>query len=137
VTRYALITSLFIAVYTVIDKQGVAHVPPLLYLYLLTLGEFSVIALRMGRAGPARVGAELQNNARPLLFTGIVGPFSYLLILWVLASAPASYVLGLRQTSIVFGVILGWRYLGEGDTAYRLLGAGVIAAGSLLIATAG
>src|SRR5262249_3361697 len=40
VTRYALATSLFIAVFTVIDKRGVQHVPPFVYLYLLTLGEF-------------------------------------------------------------------------------------------------
>jgi uncharacterized membrane protein len=136
VTRYALITSLFIAVFTVIDQQGVQHVPAFVYLYLITTGEFSVVAVRLGRGATARVAHELRRNARPLLFTGLVGPFSYLLILWVLASAPASYVLGLRQTSIVFGVLLGRLFLGEGETVYRLAGAGIIAAGSVLIATA-
>ena len=72
-----------------------------------------------------------------MLFTGLVGPFSYLLILWVLATAPASYVLGLRQTSIVFGVILGRVFLGEGETRYRLAGAAIITLGSVLIVAAG
>ena len=55
----------------------------------------------------------------------------------MLTSAPASYVLGLRQTSIVFGVVLGRIVLGEGETRYRLAGAAIIAAGSILIAAAG
>ena len=137
VTRYALLTALFIAAFTVIDKQGVTHVPPFVYLYLLSVGEFSLIFIRLGRAAVGRAVHELRVNTRPVLFTGLVGPFSYLLILWVLATAPASYVLGLRQTSIVFGVILGRVFLGEGETRYRLAGAAIITAGSALIVATG
>lgn len=64
------------------------------------------------------------------------GPFSYLLILWVLTQAPASYVLGLRQTSLIFGVLFGRFLLQERETGYRIFGAGTIAVGGLLIATA-
>ncbi|HXQ22922.1 MAG TPA: hypothetical protein VN812_14690 [Candidatus Acidoferrales bacterium] len=46
-------------------------------------------------------------------------------------------MLGIRQTSIVFGVILGRLFLSEGETRYRLAGAGIIAAGSVLIAAGG
>lgn len=137
VTRYALLTALFIAVFTVIDKQGVGHVPPFVFLYLLSAGEFSIIAVQVGRGVWGRGMHELRTNARPVLFTGLVGPISYLLILWVLASTPASYVLGLRQTSIVFGVLLGRIFLGEGETRYRLAGAAVITLGSVLIVAAG
>jgi len=137
VTRYALTTALFIALFTIVDKQGVAHVQPFLFLYFTAVGEFSCIGACIGRGAFGRAASELRANARPLLFTAVVGPFSYLLILWVLATAPASYVLGLRQTSIVFGVLLGRFVLGEGETRYRLAGAGIIAAGSVLIATAG
>jgi uncharacterized membrane protein len=137
VTRYALVTAFFIAAFTIIDKQGVGHVHPLLFLYLCGAGEFSLIALRLGRAAPARVATELRRNAGPLLTTAVVGPFSYLLILWVLTTAPASYVLGLRQISIVIGVLLGRFLLGEGEALYRLVGAAIIATGSILIAVAG
>lgn len=137
VTRYALTTALFVAVFTVIDKQGVTRVPPLVFLYLLIVGEFSVIGIRLGRQILPRLRAELRANGRVLVLTGLVGPFSYLLILFVLRSAPASYVLGLRQTSIVFGVLLGRFFLGEGETGYRLAGASIIAAGGMLIAATG
>lgn len=137
VTRYALMTAMFISIFTVIDKQGVAHVPAFVYLYPLLLGEFSLIWVSLGRSAVGRATRELRGNTRAVLFTGLVGPFSYLLILWVLATAPASYVLGLRQTSIVFGVILGRIFLGEGETRYRLAGAAIITLGSLLIVAAG
>jgi uncharacterized membrane protein len=137
VTRYALVTAVFIAAFTVFDKQGVGHVPPFVFLYLISLGEFTLIGLRLGRGAAARVAAELRARPGRLLFTGIGGPFSYLLILWVLTTAPASYVLGLRQTSIVFGVLLGHFFLGERETRYRLAGALIVAAGSALIAAAG
>jgi len=137
VTRYALVTALFIAAFTLFDKQGVGRVHPFVYLYLITFGEFALIGARLGRGAMPRVWRELRSNSRALLFTAVMGPFSYLLILWVLASAPASYVLGLRQSSIVFGVLFGHFLLGEGETRYRLAGAVVIAAGSVLIAAAG
>ena len=137
VTRYALLTAVFIAVFTIVDKQGVRHAHPFIFLYLTGVGEFSLVALRLGRPAAARIARELRGNGRAVLFVAIVGPFSYLLILWVLRTAPASYVLGLRQTSIVFGVLLGRFLLGEGEAAYRLTGAAIIAAGGLLIAVAG
>jgi uncharacterized membrane protein len=90
----------------------------------------------MGRSVLWRAPQELRVNGRAVLFTAVLGPFSYLLILWVLATAPASYVLGLRQTSLVFGVLFGRLLLKERETGYRLLGAGTIAAGSILIAMA-
>ena len=35
---YALLTGLCISLYTIVDKRGVAHVSPFLYLYLMTAG---------------------------------------------------------------------------------------------------
>ena len=137
VTRYALTTAVFIAAFTITDKQGVTHVPPFVYLYLILFGEFSLVAVRLGRQALPRVRRELRINTYSLLLTGILAPFSYLLILWVLTTAPASYVLGLRQSSIVFGVLLGYLYLGEGEARYRLTGAAIITTGSVLIAAAG
>jgi uncharacterized membrane protein len=137
VTRYALTTALFIAVFTIIDKQGVGEVHPFLYLYFLSIGETALMVLWLRQGALQRMAAELRKSLRPILFAGIMGGFSYLLILWALTDAPASYVLGLRQCSIVFGVLLGWLFLGEQETRYRLLGAVVIAGGSALIAAFG
>jgi uncharacterized membrane protein len=137
VTRYALLTAAFIAAFTVVDKSGVARVHPFLYLYLIMLGEAGVVALSVGRGAPARALREMRRNWRPITFTAIAGPFSYILILYALRTEPASYILGLRQSSIVFGVIFGRMFLGEGETVYRVVGAAIIALGGLMIAAGG
>jgi len=137
VTRYALVTALCIAVFTIIDKQGVATVQPIVFLFLILAGESPVFAVRMGRATMTRVRREWQRGWRTIAATAVVGPVSYLLILWALRTAPATYVLSLRQTSIVFGVILGRLVLGEGSTRYPLLGALVITVAGLLISLGG
>ncbi len=137
VTRYALITALFVALFTIVDKHGVRFFHPLVFLYFVSLGESCVIAVILGSSLTARLSAEWRRNAPRIATTGVLGGFSYLLILWALATAPASYVLGLRQCSIVFGVLLAHFVLREGETHYRLLGATVIALGSALIAAYG
>jgi uncharacterized membrane protein len=137
VTRYSLITAVSIAVFTIIDKHGVAHVDPFVFMYLIIVGELPLVALRLGRALRAQVRREVHGNRRAVVFAALISPLSYLLILWVLTTAPASYVLGLRQTSIIFGVLLGRSLLREPESGYRLTGAAIIAAGSALIAAAG
>jgi len=134
VSRYALTTAFFVALFTVIDKRGVASLHPLVFLYFLGIGEAAIIAWILGKSAWSRVRREWHEHSTQMFLTGTLGGFSYLLILWALAGAPASYVLGLRQSSIVFGVLLARLFLREGESAYRLAGAGVIATGSALIA---
>jgi drug/metabolite transporter (DMT)-like permease len=137
VTRYALTTAVFIALFTIVDKQGVALLPPFVFLWLILAGEFPVFAVRMGRATLTRVQAEWRRTWRTICLTAVVGPISYLLILWALRAAPATYVLSLRQTSIVFGVLLGRFVLGESGTRYPLIGAAMITIAGLFISLGG
>lgn len=137
VTRYALVTAVFIAAYTIVDKLGVAQVHPFVFLVLILAGEFPVFAIRMGAATGKRLRSEWQLSWRTIVTTAIVGPFSYLLILWALSTAPATYVLSLRQTSIVFGVLLGRLVLGEVGSRYPFIGAVIITIGGLLISLRG
>jgi uncharacterized membrane protein len=137
VTRYALSAAAFIAAFTVVDKVGVARVHPFLFLYLIMAGEFVVLTGRLGRAAAARARREFHANRRPIVFTAVAGPVSYLLILWALVIEPASYVLSLRQTSIVFGVLLGRLVLREGEWRTRLAGAAIVVVGGLLVALGG
>jgi len=136
-TRFALTSAVFIAAFTVVDKAGVQQVHPFVYLYMIIVGEAAVASLRVRGEVVQRARAELRINWRAILFTAAGGPFSYLLILWALTTEPASYVLGLRQCSIIFGVILGRIFLDEGEMFYRLIGSAIIASGVVLIAVGG
>ena len=59
--RYAILTGLTIAIYSLVDKKGVAHVQPFLYMYLMTLGTAVGIApYVLGKQGwrAARLGVK-------------------------------------------------------------------------------
>ena len=74
VTRYALMTTVFIAVFTVVDKQGVMHVPAFVYLYLLSLGEFSLIWVSLGRLGGQSRGTRAARQRAPRAVHGTRWP---------------------------------------------------------------
>ena len=87
-TRYATLTGLTIAGYAIVDKRGVSHVEPVLYMYLLTLGSalglFSLRASEMGY-GPDqhRMADQFRYHYSHLTprIRGIrIGPYSILLV---------------------------------------------------------
>ena len=59
-----------------------------------------------------------------------------LLILFSLRTGKSSYVIALRQLSIVFGVLLGWRVLQEALPRPKVVGVALLVAGCLLVSMA-
>ena len=54
---------------------------------------------------------------------------SYGVALWAMARAPVAIVAVLRETSVVFGAVLGAVFLGEKFTRRRLIATGAVLAG--------
>jgi drug/metabolite transporter (DMT)-like permease len=54
---------------------------------------------------------------------------SYAIVVWAMTLAPIALVAALRETSIVFGVLIGWLVFGERMTRLKALAAVLIAAG--------
>jgi len=121
-----------IAIYTVVDKQGVAHASPLPYLLLLNLPASTLYLGWMVRArGRVRVRGEL----RPLtVLTGIGIMAAYGLTLAALKLGPASGVAATRETSILVATLLGALFLHERVGAMRAAGAAAIVAGVAAVA---
>lgn len=46
---------------------------------------------------------------------------------------PAGPITALRETSVVFAVLIGWMFLGEALTARRTLACIIVAAGAILL----
>ncbi|TFG94143.1 MAG: hypothetical protein E4H11_07305, partial [Myxococcales bacterium] len=59
---------------------------------------------------------------------------SYTLILAAMQTAAVSYIVAVRQSSVLFAVALGVFFLGERPSRQRLLGAGLTMVGVALIA---
>ena len=132
---YALLTGLIITAYTLVDKQGVAHVQPFLYIYLQTIGAGIGLApyiLLQYRWTPVR--REWQQNFWPIIVAGILAFTAYGMILTAFSISQVSYVAPAREVGIVFGVLLGMVVLKEQSGRGRLLGAVLIVAGLALIA---
>ena len=132
---YALIIGLFIAGYTLWDKQAVSVflISPILYYYfiivirLLLLTPYALLHRK-------EIRLEWRTHRFDILGVAILSPLSYFLILTVLVFTPVSYVAPAREMSVLIGTFMGTRLLAEGDTRRRLLAAAVILLGIVALA---
>lgn len=133
----ALLAALMAASYTIWDKVAVSQIHPFLYFYSYTFltSLFYAVLLRVRVAGTA-VRTEWQQHKKAIIAVAVLNTFTYLLVLIALKVSKASYVGALRQVSLVVGVLLGWRFLGERMPPPKLVAVGLLLLGSALIAWA-
>jgi drug/metabolite transporter (DMT)-like permease len=124
----ALAIGATIATYTLLDKEGLRHAATLPYLWVEVGAGGLLYALLLG---PRKVATGLSGRAT-LVGVGAFG--SYGLTLAALELAPAAAVAAVRETSVLFAVVLAAIWLGERVTWERALGAVVVVAGVALVA---
>jgi len=136
-TIYALLTALFSAFYSISDKIGIQYVQPFFFIYfthIVTNIFFLPIILFKERYNDIKI--EWKSNSKSILISGFLVVFSYLLVLFAFKIEKVSYVISLRQLSIVFGVIFGAFILKEGYGRIRLIASAVMFLGFILVAIA-
>ena len=118
-----------IAGYTLVDAEGIEHASPVPYLFVVLIPTAVVAALLSGRAG-------LRSELRPAaVLAGCGGFLAYVLVLAALTLAPAAPVAAVRETSVLFAVVLAAPLLGERVTRGRLAGAALVVAGVVALGT--
>ena len=133
--RYALLTGVTIAGYSVWDKVGVDYVNPLLYMYLLSLGTATgLVPYILWKYDVRTIGAELRSNKWPILGAGVLTFIAYAAVLSALQFSNVSYVSPAREVGIVFSVLLGAIVLREPLNTGRIVGSLAIGSGVFLIA---
>jgi drug/metabolite transporter (DMT)-like permease len=129
----AVATGLLIALYTVIDGLGVVEAQLLAYIgwmFLLQGPALPVLAvLRRGRGLPAL----LRRHALPGLAGGAISLAAYSIVLWAQTSGALAPIAALRESSIVFGALIGALFLGEPLGHRRAIAAAVVLAGVLAL----
>lgn len=135
---WALATGVTIAAYTVIDAKGVRAAPSALSYavwvdILIGFGIGTMFALWRG----PRFLAEARSQWKPGLFAGAMSLITYGLALWAYRLGDVPSLAALRETSILFGILIAWLFLKERIGKARLLGAGLIAGGAALLLVAG
>ena len=131
---YALFTGVCIALYTLVDKRGVAHISPFLYLYLMTCGVAVGMLPYIWRSyGVSAVAQEWRAGARPVIVAAISLFLAYGLVLTAMRIADVSFVAPAREVGLLFALVLGALVLKERVTVGRIVGACLIAAGLVVI----
>jgi len=134
-TVFALLTGVCIAGYTVWDKYAVAtlHTPPVVQDWATVAGvavALAPVALR----DRARLAGVWRSYRPQVLGAAVLVPLAYILVLTALRFTAVSVAAPSREVSVLFGVLLGRRLLGEGSLARRLAAAAAIVAGVLAVA---
>ncbi len=133
--RWGALTGAFIAGYTVIDGYAVKVllISPILVDYVGNVLRIPVMLPFVLRDRAAFVQAW-RAQWRSAMVVAVLGPLSYVMVLYAVRMAPLSHVAPAREVSMLFAALAGGTLLGESDRWLRLLGATAIAAGVVALA---
>jgi len=133
--HYGLGSGVFIAAYTLWDRQGVAGlvIAPILYDAGTALTQLILLTPFAVRRWP-EVRRHWQEQRRYAFGVALLSPTAYVLILTALSFTPVSYIAPAREVSIVIGAFIGAKVLKEADGRRRLWAAAAMAVGVIALA---
>lgn len=124
---------LIVASYTLIDGIGVRSAEnPFGYIGWLFVGS-STIALYTFPTRMDRLRALPRKTVVISIIGGVVSALAYALVMFAQSVAPIGLVSALRETSVIFAALIGVMWFGEGPKTRRMIAAGIVAVGIVLI----
>ncbi|MPY74293.1 MAG: EamA family transporter [Alphaproteobacteria bacterium] len=131
---YALGTSCFIAGYTLVDglgaRQAASAMSYTIYLFVIDAVLIAIVCLAMrGWKGVRRMEGVWKSG----LAGGALSLGAYWIAIWAMTQAPIATVAALRETSVLFAIVIATVVLKEKLTPWRLAAAFVISGGTLLL----
>jgi len=110
----ALVTGCFIASYSLVDGLGARLAGTALGFYSwLTIGNVIIILVLLSIKSPGVLREVMHSGRRVLLIGGTASFAAYAIVIWAFTQAPIALVTALRETSIVFALIIGVFFLKE------------------------
>jgi drug/metabolite transporter (DMT)-like permease len=138
VLAWSLLTGASIALYTVADAQGVRAAPSApSYIVWIFLIDGGIIAVLFALWRGPRFILSARSEWRAGLAAGAGSIVSYGLALWALRLGATPRLAALRETSVLFGVVIAIVFLKERATPARLASAGLIGLGAAVLVMAG
>jgi len=145
--RAMLLVAFLYSISATYDKVGVQASSPLVWaaavhlLVTLALAPLALLRRRrrsaMSPAAPGPAGPERYNNhVRPLATVLLAGALATIVAaaqMTAIVLTLAAYVIAVKRTSTLFGVLFGYSFFGEGQMRQRLIGAGVMLSGFALV----
>ena len=130
---WALCTGGTIAGYSLVDKVGVGVVYPPVYNYLMLACVWFLLSPYVLAKERTWLKEEWRKNKGTILAVGFLVLFTYTKVLLAMRMSKVSYVVAVREVSIVFSAYYGVIWLGEKHGRQKLMGAILIASGVVLI----
>ena len=131
---WAALTAIGVGLYAVADTKAARAMPNALtfvvYLFLIDWIGVTIVTL-VQRKG--RVLAAVKPIWKDGLIGGVAGTLSYGAAIFAYTMTDAAMVTALRETSVVFAAIFGAILLNEGFGRRRIIAAGVLATGLILM----
>ena len=134
-TLFALATGCFIASYSIVDGLGgrIAGGASAYWSWIAVLDTIVYLTIMMAWRGPRQLSGKLAANWRVVLIGGFACYLAYWLVIWAFTQAPIAMVSALRETSIVFALLIGVVVLKEKLDVRKLVSTFVTLSGAMLI----
>lgn len=131
---YSLRTSLVIMCYTLADGFGARlsgdSISYTCWIFFLNIFPLNIyILLKCGKD----YLQYIKKRGRIGIGGGVCGLASYGIAIWAMTMAPIALVAALRETSVIFGMIMAVLFLGEKLTPLRILAIFLVVAGAMIV----
>ncbi len=132
---FMIVTAFIYSITSSLGKVGVMHSSPLFFAttyFLAVTVVFTPLALRMNRLGLAAV---TKRDWVMIILSGFT--FSLMIIshMFAIERANVAYMIAIKRTSMLIGIVLGYLFFRESRAGQRFLGAFVMLIGFVLIVT--
>lgn len=129
--RYMALTSLIWSISANIDKVGIRHSSPAFWAFsVLFMISFFLLLLMVVFSRKSL--QAFSGNMKPLVFSGFFHALMLICQMNALTQTLVAYVIAIKRTSVVFGVIAGYFFFGE-KLHNRLYGSILMFLGVLII----
>lgn len=130
----AVITGCFIAAYSLADGLGARVAGTAVgYYAVLALLNAVVFALYLAIWRPGVLGRLPTEGRRTFVIGGFASFTAYALVVWAFTQAPIAVVTALRETSIIFALLIGVFALGEKLNLAKLISTFLTLAGAAML----
>ncbi len=130
---FAIVVGFTMIGYSIVDKSAMAVVNPVIYIFFLFLLSMLLLTPYMLIARKRELAVAWREHKRYGIIIGLGATAGYLLILMVFRTAQVSYVVAVREFSVVLGSLLGVIYLCESMPFRKLIGILMVAAGLIMV----
>jgi drug/metabolite transporter (DMT)-like permease len=133
-THAAVLNAVAISAYTLVDGQGARLAGnPLAYVFCLSLLDPIGVLFVGLRSNPGALQRYFLSPWRLGFVGAIAAMLAYATVLWAMTQAPIAMVAALRESSVIFAVLIGALWFKEGHLRRGIVAGAVVMAGVFLL----